>query len=70
MLNWSAQELANRSGLGVATVRRMELAESVPSSNAQNLALIKSCLEERGIEFVGSPEDRPGVRLVQSGLSK
>jgi len=63
LINWSARELADKSGLGVATIRRMELADGVPSSNAQNLELIQKTLEGLGVEFVGSPEDRPGVRL-------
>lgn len=63
LINWSARELAENSGVGVATIRRMELAEGVPSSNAQNLELIQKALESLGIEFIGTPEDRPGVRL-------
>lgn len=62
-LNWSAQQLADQTGLGVATIRRMELSNGVPSSNAQNLALVKSCFEVKGIEFLGGPEDAPGLRL-------
>ncbi|MDH6525518.1 hypothetical protein [Polynucleobacter sphagniphilus] len=41
----------------------MELAEGVPSSNAKNLELIRRTLETLGVEFIGTPEDRPGVRL-------
>jgi len=63
LINWSARELADKSGVGVATVRRMELAEGIPSSNAQNLELVKRALELLGVEFIGTPEDRPGVRL-------
>lgn len=63
LINWSARELADKSGMGVATVRRMELAEGVPSSNAKNLELIRRTLETLGVEFIGTPEDRPGVRL-------
>lgn len=63
LVNKSARELAVISGVGVATIRRMELADGVPSSNAQNLDLIKRSLEKLGIEFIGSPDDRPGVRL-------
>ena len=63
LINWSARELAGKSGVGVATVRRMELAEGIPSSNAQNLELVKKTLEVVGVEFIGTPEDRPGVRL-------
>ena len=63
LLNWSARELADKSKVGVATIRRMELADGIPSSNAQTLDLIEKTLEKSGIEFVGSPDDRPGVRL-------
>jgi hypothetical protein len=63
LINRSARELAEDSGVGVATIRRMELAEGVPSSNAQNLDLIQKTLEGLGVEFIGAPEDRPGVRL-------
>ena len=63
LVNRSARELAEISGVGVATIRRMELADGVPSSNAQNLDLIKRTLEKLGVEFIGTPEDRPGVRL-------
>ncbi len=64
LVNWSARELAEKSGLGVATIRRMELAEGVPSSNAQTLDLVRKVMESVGVEFIGSPEDGPGVRLM------
>jgi hypothetical protein len=63
LINWSALLLAEHSGVGVATIRRMELAPSVPSSNAQTLDLVRKTLEKQGVEFIGSPDDRPGVRL-------
>jgi transcriptional regulator with XRE-family HTH domain len=63
LLNWSAVELANNAGLGVATIRRIELNDGLPSSNAQTLQAIKKALEIAGVEFIGSPDDRPGVRL-------
>jgi transcriptional regulator with XRE-family HTH domain len=63
LINLSARELAEESGVSVATIRRMELANGVPSSNAQNLELVQKTLESFGVEFIGTPEDRPGVRL-------
>lgn len=63
LLNWSAQQLADVSGVGVATIRRMELALSVPSSNAQTLTLVKETFEDAGVEFIGAPNDKPGVRF-------
>ena len=59
--------MAEKSGLGVATIRRMELADGVPSSNAQTLDLVRKVMESVGVEFIGSPEDGPGVRLMKAG---
>lgn len=69
-LKWSADDLARESGVGVATVRRFEAAEGVPTGQTRVLLALQNCLESRGLEFLGTPEDRPGVRLGQSGLSK
>jgi len=33
------------------------------SQNIKTIIAIKKALEEAGIEFIGSPDDRPGVRL-------
>lgn len=63
LLNWSAVELAKNAGLGVATIRRIELTDGLPSSNAQTLQALRRAFERAGIEFVGSPDDGPGVRL-------
>ena len=63
LVNWSARELAEKAGLGVATVRRMELAESIPSSNAITLNLVQKTLELAGVEFIGDHDNAPGVRL-------
>jgi len=31
-----------------------------------NLAKIRSAFEAAGIEFIGTPEDRPGIRIGMS----
>ena len=51
------------TSVGVATIRRLELTEGIPSSNAQTLNLIKKTFESAGIEFLGNPEDGAGVRF-------
>ena len=53
------------SGIGSATIKRMEVMEGVPSGNVRTLLALKSALEGAGVEFVGSPGDSPGVRLVR-----
>ena len=39
------------------------MQEGVPSGQVRILDLLKTTLEKAGIEFIGSPDDRPGVRL-------
>lgn len=59
----TADELADLSGVGVATIRRFELMSGVPSGNARSIEAIQKALEGAGVEFIGTPEDGPGVRL-------
>ncbi len=63
LIRVTADQLAKSSGVGVATIRRFELMSGVPSGNARLVESIQRALEEAGVEFVGTPDDRPGVRL-------
>lgn len=63
LLRITADKLADLSGVGVATIRRYELMSGVPSGNARSVEAIQQALENAGVEFIGSPDDRPGVRL-------
>jgi len=63
LLRITAEELAVLSGVGVATIRRYELMSGVPSGNARSVEAIQLALESAGVEFIGAPNDRPGVRL-------
>lgn len=62
-LRWSAEELASQSGVGSRTIKRIEMVAGLPSSNVTTLAKLKTSLEAAGIEFIGGPEDRPGIRI-------
>ena len=63
LLDWTVQTLADKSSLGFTTIVRMESANGVPPSQAKTLDAVQNTLEAAGIEFIGSPGDRPGVRL-------
>jgi len=63
LLGWSASKLAEVSGVGIATVRRYELQDGIPSSNTSTLLAIQTTLEGAGIEFTGNPLVNPGVIL-------
>ena len=62
--------MADKSDVGVATIRRIELSEGVPSSNARTLEHLRLALEVAGIEFIGTPENAPGVRLRRINENK
>jgi hypothetical protein len=51
------------SGVGNATIKRLEVMEGIPSGQVRTLKSIKEALEAAGVEFIGTPDDRPGVRL-------
>ena len=63
MLRWSAIDLALKSGVGTATIQRMEVMDGVPSGNIKTLMALKVALEAAGVVFCGSPEHQPGVYL-------
>ncbi len=64
LLRWSASDLSQASGVGTATLQRMEVMEGVPSGQVRTLLAIKEALEAAGVEFVGTPTENPGVRLI------
>jgi transcriptional regulator with XRE-family HTH domain len=66
LLGWTADELASQSGISVVTIRRFERHWGLPPSRAHSLNDLQRAFEKAGIEFVGSPEDGPGVRLWAS----
>ena len=63
MLRWSSADLADRSGIGSATIKRLEVMAGVPAANTKTLQSIKSTLEAAGLEFLGTPENGAGVRF-------
>lgn len=63
MLRISVAELAAATGVGVATIKRIEAGSGVPSAHARTLDQIRRVLVSYGIDFIGSAEDAPGVRL-------
>ena len=63
MLGWTAKDLAKSSGVGIATIRRYELQEGIPSANAKTLKALEDALTSVGIQFTGDPLVNPGVVL-------
>lgn len=66
-LRWTVAELARKSGVSTSTIKRIEAETGVPNSYQPNVAAIRAALEAAGIEFIGSPEDGPGIRIRSGG---
>jgi hypothetical protein len=63
LLRWRAQDLAQASSVGVATIRRAELTERQTTMTAVNDAAVRRALESAGVEFIDENGGGPGVRL-------
>lgn len=66
-LRWSIEELSKRSSVSVRTIITIEAADSAPPVKPSTIQKLKTALETAGIEFIGTPDDRPGIRI---GLPK
>ena len=63
-LNWSVQDLSAATGVGTATIVRYEAAEhAIPKSRKNNLETIRTAFEAAGLQFIGTPDDGPGIRF-------
>jgi hypothetical protein len=62
-LRWSAEELSQMSAVGVATIRRAELADGETSMTAANNAAIRRAFEEAGLAFIDGNGGGTGVRF-------
>jgi transcriptional regulator with XRE-family HTH domain len=65
LIRWSGSDLSEQAGVSISSIRRIEACDGLPdATSVKVLHAIQSALEAAGIEFVGTAEDRPGVRLM------
>ncbi len=66
LLHWSARELAERAGVHVTTIQRMESIVGNGNVNGMvsTLQKVVGALEREGIEFT-SDDGCPGVRMTR-----
>jgi hypothetical protein len=62
----SSAELARLAGVGQQTIKRFELVDGIPPSRSATLVAVQTALEDAGVEFVGSVEDAPGIRIREA----
>ena len=61
-LRLSIAELAKKANVGVQTIMRFEAVDGIPPSRSSTLADVQKALEAAGIEFIGTPDEGPGIR--------
>ncbi len=63
-LSWSLKDLAERAGVGINTVSRLEGgAETLTGT----VAKLRAAFESAGVEFIPEDNGGPGVRLRKGG---
>ena len=62
-MDLSIKELSDLSNVSVPTIQRLERQTGAISSQPRTLLDLVRTFEEAGVEFIGTPDDRPGVRL-------
>jgi transcriptional regulator with XRE-family HTH domain len=70
LIRWRAEDLARESKVGLATIRRAELAKGETSMTAANDLAIRRALEAAGVEFIDEDGGGPGVRLRKASKQK
>ena len=65
LLAWSQETLAERSGVSIPTIKRLEAEDGALGGRAETSEKIRTTLQAAGIEFTNG--DAPGVRLIHLG---
>ncbi len=63
LLGWTAQQLADASGVGVATIRRAELRVGDAGMGVPIVRAIKAAFDAASVEFTNGGQ--PGVRMKE-----
>ena len=67
ILGWSQDQLAQRAGIGLATLRRVEQGEGLVKGNFSTILKIQKAFEQAGINFTEDNAGEIGVRLKKKG---
>ena len=63
LLRLSVFELADLAGVSSSTIKRLESLTDDTMPRAETVLKVQASLESHGIEFLGSADESPGVRL-------
>ncbi len=69
-LRWSIKDLSDASGISVRTIKMIEARAEKPQGRDVTIESIRNAIESAGIEFIGTPEDAPGIRIHLAKLDE
>lgn len=62
-MGWAASELAKQAGLSLRTIHSVEAENGHAQVRKSSILAVQAALEAAGIEFIGTPDDGPGIRI-------
>ena len=63
LIGWSQDDLADKAGISVPTIKRLEAAEGDIGGRAETGAALVAALEKAGVEFIAENGGGAGVRM-------
>jgi transcriptional regulator with XRE-family HTH domain len=66
LLDWSQQDLAEKAGIGIVTVRQLEAGVNAPRRST--LDVVRRAFEKEGVEFIDPNNGGPGLRLTRRDI--
>jgi predicted transcriptional regulator len=63
LVGWSQSDLADKAGISVPTIKRLEAAEGDIGGRAETGAALVAALEKAGVEFIAENGGGAGVRM-------
>lgn len=63
LLGWSQDDLAERSGISIPTIKRLEAADGELGGRQDTAGRIVDAIQEAGVIFIETNGEGPGVRL-------
>jgi transcriptional regulator with XRE-family HTH domain len=70
LLGWNQDDLANASGVGISTIRRMEGKAGPIRGNAGSVRKVQTALEGAGVHFINPTDGGIGVQTRGSVVVK
>src|SRR5262245_53118915 len=70
LLAWSQDQLAQKAGVSVPTIKRLEASDGPLGGRADTVNKIRTALENGGVVFIDENGGGPGVRLKQRSRQK